>query len=79
MTKPSQTIIFRFSIVILIIVVIAMVYSISTQSNLTHIEKTIKKHNSVKSSLQNPKHPTIAKPPSSQIGVIGADIVRVSQ
>ena len=56
-----------------------MVYSISTQSNLTHIEKTIKKHNSVKSSLQNPKHPTIAKPPSSQIGVIGADSVRVSQ
>ena len=74
MTKPSQTIIFRFSII-----VIAMVYSITTQPNLTHIEKTIKKHNSVKSSLQNPKHPTITKPSSSQIGVIGEDSVRVSQ
>ena len=79
MTKLSKTTTFRFSIVILVIIVIAMVYSITTQPNLTHIEKTIKKHNSVKSSLQNPKHPTIAKPSSSQIGVIGEDSVRVSQ
>ena len=79
MIKPSNPISIRFSIAVLILTILAMVYSILIQSNLTNVEKAIKEHNSVKSSLQNPQHPTIAKPPSSQIGVIGIDSVRVSQ
>tara|TARA_R110000744_G_scaffold260374_1_gene375336 strand:+ start:148 stop:384 length:237 start_codon:yes stop_codon:yes gene_type:complete len=52
---------------------------IQRESQYTHIEKTIKKHNAIKESLENPTHPTISKPASSQIGVIGMDSVRVIQ
>jgi hypothetical protein len=50
---------------------------IQRESQYTHIEKVIKKHNAIRESLENPTHPTIRKPASSQIGIMGIDSVRV--
>mgnify|MGYP003652675736 CR=1 FL=1 len=50
---------------------------IQRESQYTHIEKVIKKHNAIMESLENPTHPTISKPANSQIGVVGMDSVRV--
>ena len=55
-----------------------IIYNVFINTNeLTHIEKVIKKHNAIRESLENPTHPTIRKPASSQIGIIGMDSVRV--
>tara|TARA_R110001606_G_scaffold397937_1_gene575773 strand:+ start:999 stop:1247 length:249 start_codon:yes stop_codon:yes gene_type:complete len=55
-----------------------LIYNVFINTNeLTKIEKAIKKHNSIKESIANPKFPTIAKPPSSQSTVIYGDSVRV--
>jgi|TARA_B100001094_G_scaffold250781_3_gene248434 hypothetical protein len=45
--------------------------------DLTHIEKFIKKHNSVKENIANPKFQIIQKPASSQSTVFNGDSVRV--
>ena len=49
------------------------------QTNLNASEKTVNKLNinAIKESLEHPYHPTITKPASSQIRVIGQDSVRV--
>tara|TARA_R110000822_G_scaffold14043_1_gene49560 strand:- start:885 stop:1115 length:231 start_codon:yes stop_codon:yes gene_type:complete len=62
------------------IILVFMIYKLSTRkSDLTHIETVIKKHNGVRESLANPKHPTVIKPASSQIGIVAGDSVRVIQ
>tara|TARA_R110001606_G_C15026131_1_gene610394 strand:+ start:392 stop:553 length:162 start_codon:yes stop_codon:yes gene_type:complete len=46
-------------------------------SQYTHIEKTIKKHNSIKNNSDNLAYPVVSKPASSQIGIVGGDSVKV--
>ena len=55
--------------------VICNVYFHKTE--LSHIEKIILQNNTVKESVENSKYPTINKPASSQITVIGQDSIRV--
>lgn len=47
------------------------------KKELSHIEKIILQNNTVKESVENSKYPTINKPASSQITVIGQDSIRV--
>tara|TARA_B100000780_G_C20940917_1_gene375272 strand:+ start:437 stop:724 length:288 start_codon:yes stop_codon:yes gene_type:complete len=55
-----------------------IIYNVFINTNeLTHIEKAIKKHNSIKESIANPKYPIISKPASSQSTVINQDSIRV--
>jgi hypothetical protein len=55
-----------------------LIYNVFINTNeLTKIEKAIKKHNSIKDSWTNVKHPTVPKPASSQSTVIYGDSVRV--
>lgn len=55
-----------------------LIYNVFINNNeLTHIEKVIKKHNSIKESIANPKYPIISKPASSQSTVINQDSIRV--
>lgn len=79
MKKKIEKIYSIFLIVFIYFVCIGIiVYNIFINPNeLTHIEKVIKKHNSVKQSISNPKYPTIEKPVSSQSTVIYGDSVRV--
>ena len=65
------------SLILGILIGICCVLYYSAESQYTHIESVIKKHNAIKESLEHPYHPTITKPASSQIGVIGRDSVRV--
>ena len=63
---------------IIIILLCLIIIRILIQDNsVTHIEKVIKKHNSIKDSWTNVKHPTVPKPASSQSTVIYGDSVRV--
>lgn len=65
-------------LVILIILSCLVIVRILIQdSSITHTEKVIKNHNSIKDSWLNSKHPTILKPSSSQSTVINGDSVRV--
>ena len=50
---------------------------IKRDSQFTNIEKVIKKYNAIKESPKNLSYPTISKPASSQIGMVGGDSVRV--
>ena len=68
---------YLISLILGILIGLFCVLYCSTESQYTHIESVIKKHNAIKESLEHPYHPTITKPASSQIGVIGQDSVRV--
>ena len=61
----------------ILIGICCVLYYSTKDSQYTHIDSVIKKHNAIKESLEHPYHPTITKPASSQIGVIGQDSVRV--
>ena len=67
------------SLILGILIGLCCVLYYSTEIQYTHIESVVKKHNAIKESLEHPYHPTITKPASSQIGVIGQDSVRVIQ
>jgi hypothetical protein len=59
------------------IIFIASCNNSKNKDDLSYIEKVIKKHNSIKDSWTNVKHPTVPKPASSQSTVIYGDSVRV--
>jgi hypothetical protein len=59
------------------LVIVRIFISSCDNKNNSHIEKVIKKHNSIKDSWTNVKHPTVPKPASSQSTVIYGDSVRV--
>ena len=73
---PQQTFL-RISVVLLITLWTIIFISSCDNKNNSHIEKVIKKHNSIKDSWTNVKHPTVPKPASSQSTVIYGDSVRV--
>jgi hypothetical protein len=73
---PQQTFL-RISVVLLITLWAIIFISSCDNKNNSHIEKVIKKHNSIKDSWTNVKHPTVPKPASSQSTVIYGDSVRV--
>lgn len=73
---PQQTFL-RISVVLLITLWVIIFISSCDNKNNSHIEKVIKKHNSIKDSWTNVKHPTVPKPASSQSTVIYGDSVRV--
>ena len=75
--KSEKNILLKLSLFGLICMFSAIIYNIVYSPKLTHIEKVIKNHNSIRESLKNPSHPTISKPSSSQIGIVGGDSVRV--
>ena len=50
---------------------------IQRDSQYTHIEKVIKKYNSIQKSPENLTYPLVSKPANSQIGIVGGDSVRV--
>jgi hypothetical protein len=63
---------------ICIILLGSLIYKlIQRDSQYTHIEKVIKKHNSIQKSPENLTYPLVSKPASSQIGMVGGDSVRV--
>ena len=73
---------YKFSPIIFICVMLLgfLTYKlIKRDSQFTNVEKIIKKHNAVRESSKNLTYPTISKPASSQIGMIGGDSVRVSK
>jgi len=43
---------------------------IQRESQYTHIEKVIKKHNAIRESLENPTHPTILYPTIPSLSII---------
>jgi hypothetical protein len=77
----THQIFLRISIVLLTtlwsIIFIASCNNSKNKDDLSYIEKVIKKHNSIKDSWTNVKHPTVPKPASSQSTVIYGDSVRV--
>lgn len=63
---------------ICIILLGSLIYKlIQRNSQYTHIEKIIKKYNSIQKSSENLSYPLVSKPANSQIGMIGEDSVRV--
>ena len=62
-------------IIILLCLIIARI--LIQDNSVTHIEKVIKNHNSIKDSWLNTKYPTILKPANSKTTVINGDSVRV--
>jgi hypothetical protein len=73
----SGQIFLRISVVFFITLwSIIFIFSCDNENN-SRIEKVIKKHNSIKDSWTNVKHPTVPKPASSQSTVIYGDSVRV--
>ena len=73
----TQQTFLRISVVLLITLWAIIFISSCDNKNNSHIEKVIKKHNSIKDSWTNVKHPTVPKPASSQSTVIYGDSVRV--
>ncbi len=70
----------RYSFIsfICMIVLFSLIYNLMHRnSQYTHIEKTIKKHNSIKNNSDNLAYPVVSKPASSQIGIVGGDSVKV--
>ena len=70
----------RYSFIsfICMIVLFSLIYKIiQRDSQYTHIEKVIKKHNSIQKTSDNLSYPVISKPASSQIGVVAVDSVKV--
>lgn len=67
----------RISVVFFITLWSIIFISSCDNENNSRIEKVIKKHNSIKDSWTNVKHPTVPKPASSQSTVIYGDSVRV--
>jgi hypothetical protein len=50
---------------------------IKRESQYTHVEKVIKKHNGIKESTEDLYYPTASKPANSQIGMFAGDSVKV--
>jgi hypothetical protein len=78
MKKKTKNYYSIFLIAIYILCVFIFIHNVFIKNNkLTHIEKVIKKHNSINKSIANPKYQIIEKPASSQSTVIYGDSVRV--
>jgi len=70
--------IFLIALIYFICIAISIYALVKFNTNdLTHIEKFIKKHNSVKESIANPKFQIIQKPANSQSTIFNGDSVRV--
>jgi len=63
--------------ILITLIIVRQIVIRQTGDELSYIEKVIKKHNSIKDSWTNVKHPTVPKPASSQSTVIYGDSVRV--
>lgn len=63
--------------ILITLIIVRQIVIRQTGDELSYIEKVIKKHNSIKDSWTNVKHPTVPKPSSSQSTVIYGDSVRV--
>lgn len=63
--------------ILITLIIVRQIVIRQTVDELSYIEKVIKKHNSIKDSWINVKHPTVPKPASSQSTVIYGDSVRV--
>ena len=66
----------KLAIILLILLIVWISWKISSSPlQNSHIHKVIKTHNGIKET--NKSFPTTSNPPSSLIGIVGGDSVRV--